>query len=111
MHPHACTPPLPTHTNARTHVLSPRSLELLFSLGALDAQGKLTHPVGTTLSRLPVDPMYGKVLLAATGMGCSVEAMQVGGLHAVRVQRKQCGMEDGAAQTSAFPALGAGTCL
>eukprot|EP00200_Dunaliella_tertiolecta_P009980 CAMPEP_0202383708 /NCGR_PEP_ID=MMETSP1127-20130417/50795_1 /ASSEMBLY_ACC=CAM_ASM_000462 /TAXON_ID=3047 /ORGANISM="Dunaliella tertiolecta, Strain CCMP1320" /LENGTH=702 /DNA_ID=CAMNT_0048983277 /DNA_START=50 /DNA_END=2155 /DNA_ORIENTATION=- len=54
-----------------------RSLELLYSLGALDSQGKLTSPVGTSLSRLPVDPMYGKVLLAATGMGCSIEAMQV----------------------------------
>eukprot|EP00983_Pelagomonas_calceolata_P113608 1160003-Pelagomonas_calceolata.AAC.5 len=58
--------------------LHPRSLELLYSLGALDSQGKLTSPVGTSLSRLPVDPMYGKVLLAATGMGCSIEAMQVG---------------------------------
>ncbi|KAF5842772.1 Oligonucleotide/oligosaccharide-binding protein [Dunaliella salina] len=54
-----------------------RSLELLYSLGALDSQGKLTSPVGTSLSRLPVDPMYGKVLLAATSMGCSIEAMQV----------------------------------
>jgi len=54
-----------------------RSLELLLSLGALDTQGKLSHPVGTTLSKLPVDPMYAKVLLAATGMGCSIEAMQV----------------------------------
>ncbi len=29
-------------------------------LGALDAKGDLTDPVGTSLSRLPVDPMFGK---------------------------------------------------
>lgn len=55
----------------------PRSLEHLFALGALDSQGKLTEPVGRTMARLPVDPMFGKVLLSSTSMGCCVEAMQV----------------------------------
>lgn len=32
---------------------------------------------GTQLSRLPVEPMYGKVLLASGEMGCSVEALAV----------------------------------
>jgi hypothetical protein len=55
----------------------PRSLELLYALGALNSKGALTEEVGAPLSRLPVDPMYGKVLLAAASMGCTVEAMQV----------------------------------
>eukprot|EP00877_Chromochloris_zofingiensis_P014727 jgi/Chrzof1/9508/Cz04g05220.t1 len=54
-----------------------RSLELLYALGALDTSGNLTNPSGVQLARLPVDPMYGKVLLASATMGCSVEAMQV----------------------------------
>lgn len=54
-----------------------RSLELLLALGALDARGDLTQPVGAQLARLPVEPMYGKVLLASGEMGCSVEAVAV----------------------------------
>ncbi len=54
-----------------------RSLELLLALGALDARGELTQEVGQPLARLPVDPMFGKVLLAAAGMGCTLEAVQV----------------------------------
>ncbi|KAG2440784.1 hypothetical protein HXX76_003640 [Chlamydomonas incerta] len=59
----------------RTAIL--RSLELLFALGALDTSGKLTEEVGLRLSRLPVDPMFGRVLLAAAGLGCGVEALAV----------------------------------
>lgn len=32
---------------------------------------------GAALARLPVDPMYGKVLLAGAAGGCAVEAMQL----------------------------------
>lgn len=39
----------------------PRSLELLFALGALDGGGALTADVGAAMARLPVDPMFGKV--------------------------------------------------
>eukprot|EP00798_Chlamydomonas_sp_ICE-L_P016225 gene16226-22390_t len=54
-----------------------RSLELLFALGALDTKGDLTDEIGKSMARLPVEPMYGRVLLAAGKSGCSVEAMQV----------------------------------
>jgi ATP-dependent RNA helicase DHX8/PRP22 len=62
-----------------------RSLELLYALGALDQQGALSKPLGQQMARLPVDPMYAKVLLAAAGAagaggsggGCAIEAMQV----------------------------------
>lgn len=36
--------------------------------------------MGTSLAKLPVDPMFGKVLLASAAMGCAVEAMLVGGV-------------------------------
>lgn len=55
-----------------------RSLELLYALGALDAAGKLSKDIGVPLSRLPVDPMYGRVLLAAAlKEECAVEALQL----------------------------------
>ncbi|KAL4442503.1 hypothetical protein ABPG77_005087 [Micractinium sp. CCAP 211/92] len=54
-----------------------RSLELLLALGALDSRGDLTQPTGSQLARLPVEPMYGKVLLASGEMGCSEEALAV----------------------------------
>ncbi|GLC42130.1 hypothetical protein PLESTM_001294900 [Pleodorina starrii] len=54
-----------------------RSLELLFALGALDSSGRLTADVGDRLARLPVDPMFGRVLLAAADMGCGLEAVGV----------------------------------
>lgn len=54
-----------------------RSLELLLALGALDRQGQLTKPLGVNMARLPVDPMFARVLLAATQLGCGVEALEV----------------------------------
>lgn len=55
-----------------------RALELLLALGALDSRtGELTTPTGQHMSRLPVDPMYGKVLLESGGMGCAREALAV----------------------------------
>lgn len=36
-----------------------------------------THPSGERLARLPVEPMYGKVLLASGEMGCAAEALAV----------------------------------
>lgn len=54
-----------------------RALELLHALGALDEEGQLTHPLGTNLAKLPVEPTLGKVLLAATEMGCVASALAV----------------------------------
>lgn len=54
-----------------------RSLELLFSLGALDTNENLTVPLGVQLSKLPLDPAFGRVLLAAGKMGCTVEAVAI----------------------------------
>lgn len=42
-----------------------RALEILYSLGALDDDSKMTDPVGTTLAELPVDPLMGKAVRIA----------------------------------------------
>jgi ATP-dependent RNA helicase DHX8/PRP22 len=53
-----------------------RALELLLALGALEpATGALTEPLGRQLARLPVDPMYGKALLASGALGCAEDVL------------------------------------
>jgi len=54
-----------------------RALELLYSLGALDAGGGLTHPLGTLLAELPVPPALGRALLCSAELGCSTEMLTV----------------------------------
>lgn len=39
-----------------------RSLEFLFSLGALDDYGRLTRPLGIQMAEVPVDPMLAKIV-------------------------------------------------
>lgn len=39
-----------------------RSLELLYALGALDDNAKLTHPVGTTMAEFPLPPQLIKMV-------------------------------------------------
>jgi ATP-dependent RNA helicase DDX35 len=39
-----------------------RALELLYALGILNDDCKLTNPVGTTLAEFPVDPSLGKMV-------------------------------------------------
>lgn len=41
-----------------------------------DSQGKLT-PLGSKMARLPVDPQYAAVLLAASTRGCLWEGMAI----------------------------------
>lgn len=42
-----------------------RALEVLFSLGALDDDARLTRPLGTLLADMPLEPMLGKALLCS----------------------------------------------
>lgn len=44
-----------------------RALELLLALGALDAEGGLSSPLGTRMVRLPVEPVFAKVSLISDG--------------------------------------------
>lgn len=39
-----------------------RSMELLFSLKALDEDGRLTKPLGTAMAEVPVDPMMAAIV-------------------------------------------------
>lgn len=48
-----------------------------FALGALTSEGKLAQPLGAQMAKLPVGPMYAKVLLAAGPLGCAAEAAAV----------------------------------
>ncbi|CAL5873513.1 uncharacterized protein PFLUO_LOCUS7793 [Penicillium psychrofluorescens] len=54
-----------------------RAFELLFSLGAVDDYAKLTKPLGMRMAELAVDPMMGKVLLAAPSFGCLSEILSI----------------------------------
>ena len=45
--------------------------------GNMTALHPLPDPAGARMARLPVDPMYGKVLLASAEMGCAEEALAV----------------------------------
>jgi ATP-dependent RNA helicase DDX35 len=50
-----------------------RGLDLLFSLGAIDAYGRLTRPLGARMAELPLEPMLAKALLNAAEFGCLEE--------------------------------------
>lgn len=48
--------------------------QTLFELGAVDAENKLTD-LGRTLSRIPVDPRIGRIVLAGHAEGCLTEML------------------------------------
>lgn len=54
-----------------------RALELLYSLGAVDDQAKLTKPLGTRMAEIAVEPMMAKVLLSAPSFGCLSEILSI----------------------------------
>jgi ATP-dependent helicase HrpA len=51
-------------------------LALLEELGALDRDGRLTT-VGRRLARLPLDPRYGRMVVAAAELGCMREVLVI----------------------------------
>lgn len=54
-----------------------RALELLFALGVLDNEAKLTKPLGVQMAELALEPMLGKVLLSAVDFGCLSEMLTI----------------------------------
>ncbi len=60
----------------------------LIELGAIDAKGELTE-VGRQLSRLPVDPRFGRMILAAAQEGCLPEVLVVAAALAVQDPRER----------------------
>jgi ATP-dependent helicase HrpA len=60
----------------------------LVELGALDAKGELTD-VGRQLSRLPIDPRFGRMILAAAEEGCLHEVLIIAAALAVQDPRER----------------------
>ena len=54
-----------------------RSLELLYALGAIDDDAKLTEGVGQQLADFPCHPRLSKMLLQSLEEGCAEEALSV----------------------------------
>ncbi|CAG8812853.1 43026_t:CDS:10, partial [Gigaspora margarita] len=61
-----------------------RSLELLYSLKALDDHGRLTMPLGMQLAEFPVDPMLGKILLDSYKFQCGEEMLSIAAMLSVQ---------------------------
>lgn len=53
------------------------ALELLYALGALDDDARLTKLVGNYLAELPLEPQLGKALLVSGELGCTQEMLTV----------------------------------
>ncbi|GJY22960.1 probable pre-mRNA-splicing factor ATP-dependent RNA helicase DEAH9 isoform X1 [Tanacetum coccineum] len=61
-----------------------RALEVLYSLGVLDDDAKLTSPVGFQVAELPLDPMVSKMIIASDQLGCSEEIITVSAVLSVQ---------------------------
>lgn len=58
------------------------ALELLYSLGALDADGELTA-VGERMADMPIEPRLARCLLSSVDMGCSEEMLSIAAMCSV----------------------------
>lgn len=58
------------------------ALELLFSLGALDAACQITS-AGQQMAEMPVEPRLAKALLASVTLGCSEETLSIAAMCSV----------------------------
>lgn len=61
-----------------------RSLELLYSLGIVDNNAKLTDPLGIQIAEFPIDPKLAKMLLISGEMYCSEEALIIASMLTVQ---------------------------
>ena len=61
-----------------------RALELLYSLGAIDARVELVNPLGHQMAELPLNPMFAKCLLVSQDFGCSEEIVTLCALMQVK---------------------------
>jgi len=58
------------------------ALELLFSLGALGSDGRLTHD-GEKMAEMPVEPRLAKSLLSSFDFGCGEEMLSIAAICSV----------------------------
>ncbi|XP_015943066.1 probable pre-mRNA-splicing factor ATP-dependent RNA helicase DEAH9 [Arachis duranensis] len=61
-----------------------RALEVLYSLGVLDDDAKLTSPTGFQVAEIPLDPMISKMIIASNQFGCSEEIITVAAVLSIQ---------------------------
>lgn len=68
-----------------SHQAMAQALELLYSLGCLDENGKLTSPLGEAVARFPLDPKLAVMLMNSKRFRCSDEALTIVAMLSVDV--------------------------
>ncbi|CAK9327485.1 unnamed protein product [Citrullus colocynthis] len=61
-----------------------RALEVLYSLGVLDDDAKLTSPIGFQVAEIPLEPMISKMILASGELGCSEEIITIAAVLSIQ---------------------------
>ncbi|OVA11084.1 Helicase [Macleaya cordata] len=61
-----------------------RALEVLYLLGILDDDAKLTSPVGFQVAEIPLEPMISKMILSGYLLGCSEEIITVAAILSIQ---------------------------
>ncbi|XP_055813958.1 probable pre-mRNA-splicing factor ATP-dependent RNA helicase DEAH9 isoform X2 [Solanum dulcamara] len=61
-----------------------RALEVLYSLGVLDDDAKLTSPTGFQVAEIPLDPLISKMILASCEFGCSEEIITIAAVLSIQ---------------------------
>ena len=61
-----------------------RAVELLYALGAVDADCALTDPLGQRMADFPLPPMPAKMLLDSKQFGCSQEALTIAAMMQIQ---------------------------
>lgn len=61
-----------------------RALEVLYSLGILDDDAKLTSPAGFQVAEIPLEPMISKMILSSSELGCSEEIITIAAVLSVQ---------------------------
>ncbi|KAL6992438.1 ATP-dependent RNA helicase [Sarracenia purpurea var. burkii] len=61
-----------------------RALEVLYSLGVLDDDAKLTSPAGFQVAEIPLDPMISRMILASNQLGCSDEIITIASVLSIQ---------------------------
>ncbi|KHG03250.1 putative ATP-dependent RNA helicase DHX35 [Gossypium arboreum] len=61
-----------------------RALEVLYSLGVLDDDAKLTSPVGFQVAEIPLEPMIAKIILSSNELGCSDEIITIAAVLSIQ---------------------------
>ncbi|KAJ0402879.1 hypothetical protein P43SY_000493 [Pythium insidiosum] len=60
-----------------------RALEVLYSLGAIDASCRLIEPIGTQMAEFPVAPALAKALLSSIRFDCTLEVLSIAAMLSV----------------------------